>query len=127
MVKTAFFSCLVAFTLFFLVEIEAEFVFQRIKTACNQACTHGGCEYEKCRDERIDCDGGACLFKNCDFVTCNGGACIIDNCLKARCGGGGCNFKNQKGTLDLDTCTGESCTLEGIPLPVLHRGEFLTV
>lgn len=35
----------------------------------------------------ISCDGGACLYNNCDYPSCNGGACKFINCYKPTCQG----------------------------------------
>lgn len=105
---------------------QADFVFERLPVSCEFPCDHGGCQFSGCT-KPTSCGGGACLFINCHMPTCVGGACEFDNCYKPTCNGGGCSFINQKHTITAEACTGESCTLDGVPLPVLHRNEFLTV
>jgi hypothetical protein len=86
--------------------------------------------YSKCdgKEQRfLACTGGACLFKECKNIQCTGGACVFDRCSNAMCHGGGCNFINYEETLGETSCMGENCRLDGTSLPVLHKGEFLTV
>ena len=107
--------------------VHADFAFERVKTPCDDPCDQGGCEFVGCRQALVTCNGGACLFRHCTFASCDGGSCIMDNVDQPRCAGGGCDFMNMKKTLPLDACDGENCSLDGVSLPVLHRGQYLTV
>ncbi len=104
----------------------AEFTFERIEAECDNECRHGGCAFVECTTA-ASCRGGGCLFTRCIEPSCLGGACVFDDCTRATCMGGGCNFVNQRSTLLLDACLGESCTLDGIPTPALNHGQFLTI
>jgi hypothetical protein len=113
-----------------MLQVRASFKFTRVQTDCNTNCDQGGCAYRNCRDAKgkgVSCDGGACSFDLCTNPRCKGGACLFNSCTGAQCAGGGCDFTNQKETLHLDSCTGENCKLNGASLPVLHRGEYLTI
>jgi len=121
-------ACVLTLTVLPIAQVLADFEFKRVQTDCNIPCDQGGCAYVNCREPSgVACDGGACSFRNCVNARCKGGACLFSGCKGAKCAGGGCDFTDQAETLHADSCTGENCSLQGAALPVLHRGEYLTI
>mmetsp|Transcript_23978 Transcript_23978/g.24567 ORF Transcript_23978/g.24567 Transcript_23978/m.24567 type:complete len:121 (-) Transcript_23978:32-394(-) len=92
---------------------------EHIETLCDISCDGGACLYNNC--DYPSCNGGACKFINCYKPTCQGGGCIFEECIGAECGGGSCDFINPKETLKTGYCAGDGCTLNGEPHPHLQN------
>ena len=66
------------------------------KHACDkQECPEGRCHFENCQNP-TSCQGGLCVFVNCEKPSCSGGLCTFTECTHPRCGGGKCEFHDTK-------------------------------
>ena len=64
-------------------------------TCDKQKCPEGRCHFENCENP-TSCDGGLCVFVNCNKPSCSGGLCTFTECTHPRCGGGKCEFQDTK-------------------------------
>ena len=64
-------------------------------TCDKQECPEGRCHFENCENP-TSCDGGLCVFVNCNKPSCSGGLCTFTECTHPRCGGGKCEFQDTK-------------------------------